>query len=401
MQVGLLNIPKITIEPFSFIHDFQTRVYVQYADIVEKTDIGRAVVQALGEDPRVVALDNTMISCGSGAQRFERNTLAMWFLWAANEYGLQNANAYLEEFLKYDEITAINTLWVVGIEVDHSIDLGEGYTITPINEMPDSRDKELFLQSRFKYLLKMAPIPTCAITKTCRVKKTRPGDAVAETDDLQEYWNISQRLHDISLLLNTVYNISCLPYFSTSYSDPTTPFGPFAGSGGGSPLYDVQAHGSDKFQPESTSIIKNLLTQYENLPEKEKSRIQRILNRLSQAKRRTQIEDKILDLGITLEMLLLDDNSNNDQLSLSFRLRGSWLLGESTEHRIKLNQQFKEIYIYRSQVAHSGNLCNSEAAKIEKVREVFAVYQHLAESICQHVILHGRPDWNALILGSI
>jgi hypothetical protein len=40
MQLGELRIPKINIEPFPYIHDFQTRLYIQYADIVEKNIIG-------------------------------------------------------------------------------------------------------------------------------------------------------------------------------------------------------------------------------------------------------------------------------------------------------------------------------------------------------------------------
>ena len=68
MHLGELKIPKINVEPFAFINDFQTRVFVQYADVVEKTDVGRSVVQLLSEDPRVTALNGQMISHGSGAQ---------------------------------------------------------------------------------------------------------------------------------------------------------------------------------------------------------------------------------------------------------------------------------------------------------------------------------------------
>ena len=89
MNLGELQIPKIDVEPFAFIHDFQTRIYVQYAGIVEKSEAGRAVVEALTNDQRVTVLSDKMISTGSGARRFEIKTLAMWFLWCANEFGLK------------------------------------------------------------------------------------------------------------------------------------------------------------------------------------------------------------------------------------------------------------------------------------------------------------------------
>lgn len=126
-----------------------------------------------------------------------------------------------------------------------------------------------------------------------------------------------------------------LRYYATSYVNPEVPFGPFGGSGGGSQVYDVLAHGSIKLPSTETENINELINKYLALDNNEKTRAQRVLNRLSQSKRRMQIEDKILDLGIALEMLLLSNNPNNNQLSLSFRLHGSWLLGSDKEDRVK------------------------------------------------------------------
>lgn len=401
MQLGELKIPKIEIDPFAFIHNFQTRALIQYAGIVEKTEAGRASVQMLSEDPRVIALNGTMISAGSSAERFEIKTLAMWFLWCVNEYGLESAKNHLDSFLNSKDIMVINALWVLGIEVDESIILQDGYTITPVKEMPDSRDKEHFIQNRVGNLAQPAPVPFCAITKSCRVKKTWTHDPPVSASNSQEFWNVSRRLYDIALLLNVLKDISCLPYYSTSYVDTTTPFGIFGGSGGGKSIYDVLNYGSTKLSKESNASIDALIDDYDKLNDFKRTRIQRILSRLAQAKRRLQIEDKILDLGITLEMLLLEDNRSNDQLSLSFRLRGSWLLGNTVEKRIEIYQQLKEIYNYRSQVAHSGILCEGDKAKINRVRLSFPKYQSIAEDICRIIIQDGKPDWNKLILNAI
>ena len=124
----------------------------------------------------------------------------------------------------------------------------------------------------------------------------------------------------------------------------------------------------------------------------------RILSRLSQAKRRSQIEDKILDLGICLEMALLGDNKNLDQLSLSFRLRGSWLIGLDKNDRKKVYTLLKEIYNYRSQVAHSGILTKNRPEKINAIREKFNEYSIIAERIIYLLITNGRPNWANLIL---
>lgn len=400
MQHGKLQFPKLNIEPFSFVHDFQTRLFLQYINIVEKTDVGNKVVEMLSNDSRVKILEGKMISRGSGAHAFEVKTLAMWFLWCANEFGLENAEKYLNSFLDDDVIPVMNTLWVIGIEIDQPIQLSGGYEILPIADLPDSRDKEQFLQSRFDNFVQPRPIPVSAIVRACRVKKALSDDDFVSDKKDVEFWQSNRRLHEIALLLNTLDGISCLPYYSTSYSYPTTPFGPFGGSGGGSPIYDVLGHKIIKLTSSDQIAIDELIKSYDKLSEPEKKRFQRLLDRLSQAKRRTQIEDKILDLGITLEMLLLEDNSNNDQLSLSFRLRGSWLLGETKEERLKIYEQLKAIYIYRSQVAHSGVLGKGDARKINVVREAFPEYQSLAERICRAILKNGKPDWTKIILNA-
>ncbi len=400
MELGKIQIPKIELETYKFIHDYQTRLFVQYADIVEKTDIGRSVVQSLSEDPRVLALEGKMISQGSHAERFETKNLAMWFLWCANEYGLEAAKSYLESFLDAEEVDVVCTLWVLGIEVDQPITINDRYIIKPIEDMPNSRDKEHFLKFDVGVTGPRAPRPKCAITVSCRVKKAIDADAVPSTDSNEEFWEENHRLYDIAMLLNALEGVTCLPYYSTSYVDGTIPPGPLGGSGGSSPIYDVTDAGLTRITNDSQTLINELFKKLLSLDKAGRERIQHILFRLSQAKRRNQIEDKILDLGITLEMLLLEDNPNNEQLALSFRLRGSWLLGTSVEDRIEKYKQLKEIYTYRSQVAHSGVLCKGKVAKIEEVRQAFPDYQSLAENICQRIIKDGKPNWDDLVLGA-
>ena len=94
MQHGKLQIPKLNIEPFSFVHDFQTRLFLQYINIVDKTEVGNKVTEMLSNDSRVKILEGKMISRGSGCQAFEVKTLAMWFLWCANEFGPESAEKH-------------------------------------------------------------------------------------------------------------------------------------------------------------------------------------------------------------------------------------------------------------------------------------------------------------------
>ena len=64
--------------------------------------------------------------------------------------------------------------------------------------------------------------------------------------------------------------------------------------------------------------------------------------------------DSLPQLGVLVKLSDSSDNHNHDQLSLSFRLRGSWLIGQSVEDRHEKYRQLRDLYDYRSQVAHGG-----------------------------------------------
>jgi len=324
MEIGHLNIPKPEIDRVAFVHDIQTRLYLQYSRLIENEDIGTQVLAMLGDDPRVQALDGKMISNGSGAVRFELKTLAMWFLWAVNEYGQDAAEKNLNTFLDSEKVPVVNTLWVLGIEVDRTLELEHGYRIVPIEEMPDSRDKEQYLRHDFSALVHGTPKPKAAITCTCHVAKaTGSDDPAQETEKDKEFWDSSRYLGEIALLLNALDGVSCIPYFSTSYTLPNMPIGMFGGSGGGAPLYDIFGYRSAKLSEDVKSDINGLLNAFWKFIPNDKARISRVLSRLSQAKRRNQIEDKILDLGIALEMAILEDNKNSKtQGTLKTKPRG-------------------------------------------------------------------------------
>ena len=199
--------------------------------------------------------------------------------------------------------------------------------------------------------------------------------------------------------MNLLTGVSCLPWYSTSYIDDSVPFGPFSSSGGGIGTYDVLGTSSTVVSEDSNQQFQDIYNAFSLLVEKEKIRWRRILSRLSQAKRREQIEDKILDLGISLEMMLLDDNKNSAQLSLSFRLRGTWLISNNDVERLENYNVLRDIYDYRSQVAHTGLLEKGDSSKIVTLKESLGRYQEVAEKIGRRLLIGGKPDWNKLLLG--
>jgi Apea-like HEPN len=394
---GKLGLSVVELRPNNFAHDFSSKLFNVYSEYVEQTPIGQQILAKLEADPRVSSLKDELISRGSSASRFEVKNLACWYLWRANKVGLDCTNLDLEIFLNSEELTVINSLWVTGIELDEELEIEDGISIRPAQSMPDSHEKEQFLKHFFHSTGLQELKPTCAITKNVSIPKLASKDNSPISLPVDHVFRSSRsRFYDCALLLNVLPNVTCLPYYATGHLEDSTPLGPFGGSSGGGPVYDIPSKITTKITSESVIQLLELLTFFDKLDTTSRVRIQRAIHRLSQAKRRFQLEDQILDLGIAMEMLLLDNKP--DQLALSFRLRGSWLLSTTNAEKLGNYQTLKEIYSYRSDVAHTGILCNGDQSKIARVNNSLPKYQRIAEDVCKKIILNGFPNWENLIL---
>jgi hypothetical protein len=389
----LNNIPAPSKEKESYLCNDYARLCSIYSGLIAQSPDGLMILEILKGDQRVKDLEGKLISCGTSASPFSVNFLAMWLVWAAHKYGADNAQVYLNEFLDAKRLSVLNVLWISGVELDKKINLCNGYKIVPIGDMPDSGSKQEYLCVSFNYGVSANAKPRAAIVRECVLSKAM---SPSEGINSEEWQIVNRKLNDISFLLNALDGIYCLPYFATSSSLPTMPMGLFGGSSGAMGVYDVIGRGVTQVRECNEKELVKLIEAFDGKGKEEKERIIRILFRFSQAKRGAQLADKVLDLGISLEMALLDDNDNNEQLSLSFRLRGSWLVGVDKEERKDLYGKFRDIYNYRSQVAHGGSLYVKD---VQKVHDNFEYYSFLAGKVIRKLIIDGKPDWKSLVLG--
>ncbi|PQA77203.1 HEPN domain-containing protein [Rhodoferax sp. TS-BS-61-7] len=395
---GDLYFPNLEMTTSDHRLTFSMHAHLTYSKVIGETDFGKQVLQKLERDPRIAEFQGKLLSKGSSAGAVQTQHFAMWLAWCTSKIGEENAWKILDKWLEAEQIEVLSSLWVLGLEADSSIRLSGGLSIQKVEDMPDSNEKEKYLTvGRDSFGIGAASLPKCAITKAIKIPKfwaTTPQKEI----EAQKYWNQSQSLYDLASLLNTIPNLFCVPHFHTNYTVGLEPIGPFGGSGGGAPLFDVGTSTVSKISSDHSELVDLLLSKFVSKDDSEKDRLRLILSRLSQAKRRIQIEDKILDLGIALEMLLLNDNEK-DQLALQFRLRGSWLVGETALERIEIYDLLKEIYEARSSVAHTGSLHRKNYRKAEKTKANIPRYENLAESALQQIILGGVPEWRDLVLG--
>ncbi len=369
---------------------------VHYFNLIRDSE-NATILTEIKDDPRVKALGTHYILSGSHYSIFRAEHLGMWFLWACHQYGVENAKHSLNKFLDSETISVMATTWVMGIQVDQTIELGNGVRIVPIEKMPKSIDREHFLVSSRQIGGNDIPAPMAAVTHVCQSKKIMDRRAFYDDRNRRQcndpITKSQMLIEKVITLLNVISGVSCASYLRTGYMDPEMPMGPFCGSGGNRILHDVLGYNVSTLAPNISDQLNELIEQYNDLPDKIRKRITISLSYLSQAKRRSNTNEKIIDLCIALEMLMLDDNSRNDQLSLTFRLRGSWLIGGDYQQRENTYNQLKGLYDNRSQVVHSGDLGPISDVCID-------AYIALAEKIvCKRMETPNMIDWKELILG--
>ena len=121
--------------------------------------------------------------------------------------------------------------------------------------------------------------------------------------------------------------------------------------------------------------------------------------RWRRSKRATTIEDRLVELRIALESVLLpDDKGVLGEKRHRLAIRGAWLLGETLEQRKSYFRSLRDAYDFASSVLHAGRLKKKgEEARDKAITE--------AQDICWAAILRiardkAVPGWTDIILGT-
>ena len=134
------------------------------------------------------------------------------------------------------------------------------------------------------------------------------------------------------------------------------------------------------------------------------------IDRWSKSKMVKSDEDKMIDLGIALEILFMHDpihnpnrSSYNGEIRYRFSIRGAWLLAENAVERKVLFKEFRKIYDSRSTAVHRGELVGKLKVhgRSVLVHEFVRHAQDLAMMALLKVIDNGKfPNWDELVFGS-
>ena len=138
-----------------------------------------------------------------------------------------------------------------------------------------------------------------------------------------------------------------------------------------------------------TLDLHNLLEQY--------GALDLSISRWRRSKRSQLNDEKLIELRIALEAVLLADDKGAGEKRHRLAIRGGWLLGETFEKRKEYSITLRDTYDYASSVIHGGNIKKS---KLKEATQTIAD----AQDLCRMAILKilkkkAMPNWSDLVLG--
>ena len=125
------------------------------------------------------------------------------------------------------------------------------------------------------------------------------------------------------------------------------------------------------------------------------------LGRLAASRLRQHDEERAIDLGTALEILLMHGaKSENAEITNKISQRGAWLIGGDSSDRLTVARIIKQAYGLRSKAVHGGRLPAPKNMEDHRARqETFRQTEDVISRVVDR-LFEGWPDWNRLTLNA-
>lgn len=122
--------------------------------------------------------------------------------------------------------------------------------------------------------------------------------------------------------------------------------------------------------------------------------LSRAIDRLGRSRLAVHPADRVLDLGMAAEIVLMHDQSpSNTEITYKIASRAAWLLGDGADQRAQIFDQIRQLYAARSTAVHSGMLPSKSKIDLD-------VADELVGRVIRAILERGKfPDWMSLTMG--
>lgn len=382
-NLGFLNLPKIGGTSHKQFNNYYTRLWSVYRPALQDLALKEMIVSRLEKDDRVLSMQGNWLNFGCGPEAFDFDRFAMWFLWMMNEHGEQVALDALNIYLDSDYIYLQENLWVSGFRINKEIIIDDCIKMLPISLMPDSECKEVFSAWPPNFITREHELPEVCIVASYKTPKF----LLNEDSRCEERINQIRRIRKVSELINLFDGIYSFSYRLESSLSFDMPYGVFHTPNGSWSQNDILGLNYNAPVEFSGGDINELLLAYEALSNDLKAIVDMAISRLSQVKRRKNINDKLLDLGIVLDSLLVLKNEGFIKKNISER-GGTVATKRGWDFNVA-EGLLRNIYELRSDVAHDGFIDSIKLRPFNNISEEI----RLIEDILKELIFSQNFYW--------
>jgi hypothetical protein len=368
----------------------------------ELDDLGGHLARHFGFDPdaHVIVWSSPNSSQGWPARSLSDRMVARARFLGASLVLAEYEDAFAANRAEIHDVVA---LW--GLHPTQTFEVRDGIHLAPLSSLPSSPPRDLLLGIP-TYLdnreegggFQVRARPTAALTTVVEfspiVSSTHsapPGRAAARHDEMV----------DIARCLTLVVPRPVEEI--AHWSQPVEQDHPLIAGVGGWGGQEIRWNHQFLIEPEEIdpAQVRPLVDGYFALGRQDQSRLRIAFDRLSAAKReQVSLENRAVDLGVSLEALLFNPNDVPSEISFKFKMRGAVLASELPDDRKAAFKLLDRIYALRSAAAH-GAVFEEDDETRASVGGDLRTGIVLADQLIQRVlILRKLPgNWNALILG--
>ena len=151
-------------------------------------------------------------------------------------------------------------------------------------------------------------------------------------------------------------------------------------------------------RPLAVDELHDLSTKYSELPEQSQSRLARAMARLRDSAERVDDEDKVMDVGVVLNILFTEDGEHDDPATLVPR-RAAWHYADSENERRQAEEMLAEFYAHHSEVVRGRNKSQeARAGRRDQGARLLADADNVVRACLKTMIAEGlREDWNEAV----
>lgn len=401
-------------------HQRQKVISLIHTISINTADTGRfdadtfsALYKYLNELPDFECFKSGWMQWGHNISSINMDNFVSWLIQHGLKFGPEYAVECVEKFLASGVTPTLEITLLQGISIEESCELTAEFSLVKIEDIPSASFKEGFelfrrenlpMHHQWRANLTRRVVPTCALIRKFDTPSTILPLVIGDEESLPPFNPVKPSdAADILRCLTLLGPSGVVAVANWVELQDDVPFKGYLGSF--TPMFELNyiASGCVEVSHDELEAIKSLLSNYINLDPTLKQFLLVPLIRLNYAIRKSTDIDVAIDLGIALEALLTHGRTENDPISLIFRLRAAFFLGESDFDRRKyLEQMFKAIYTLRSKAVHGSTF--KEVVKVNgddlKIKDILKAGINLCAEIIKKILIHGKqPDWDSIMLG--